>query len=171
MRSTTATFPRECSHCVPQAAGLQQSSCSLLGCVDGVACSAGLVLRSLEGQRKGFSRSVLLLVNPCCCRKSFEAAAAPTQQLWRRRIPRTATRWIKMSNLRHPSCFPRKPRRRRRKRKTRIWYDNDDDVLLHLLLLSRLVLVKSRTEFSGGFFFFGHSKHASFLQLRNRVKT
>ncbi len=32
MRSTTATFPRECSHCVPQAAGLQQSSCSLLGC-------------------------------------------------------------------------------------------------------------------------------------------
>lgn len=128
---------------------------------------------SLSGgtEKRVFSVGPALLVNPCCCRKSFEAAAAPTQQLWRRRIPRTATRWIKMSNLRHPSCFPRKPRRRRRKRKTRIWYDNDDDVLLHLLLLSRLVLVKSRTEFSGGLFFFGHSKHASFLQLRNRVKT
>ncbi len=101
-----------------------------------------LVLRSREGETKGFSRSVLLLANPCC-RQSFEPAA-PTQQLWRRRIPRTATRWIKMSNLRHPSCFLRKPRRRRRKRKTRIWYvdDDDDDVLLHLLLLSCLVLVK-----------------------------
>jgi hypothetical protein len=49
--------------------------------------------------------------------------------------------------------------------------DDDDDVLLHLLLISRLVLVKSRSEFSGAFFFFGHSKHAIFLQLLNRVKT
>ncbi len=112
----------------------------------------GVLCFALGTEReKGFSRSVLLLANTCC-RQSFEPAA-PTQQLWRRRIPRTATRWIKMSNLRHPSCFLRKPRRRRRKRKTRIWYvddDDDDDVLLHLLLLCCLVLVKSRTEFSGG---------------------